>query len=214
MSTHEETALVGHVVGENFRRLREAHGLTQAEAAMRLRHTGLRWSRSHVAALEAGNRESVDAGVLLLLAAALEVSERELFAGDGAVRLAPEAVVTRAWLRDRYTEGPAEEPVEISGQAVRAFLRDMEPYLGFEAAATPFQADAELAQRLGLRPEDVYRAAERLWGRTLHQERDRRIAEMGEMPAAERRARRGHVTRQLAKELEPHLPKRRTRRRK
>jgi hypothetical protein len=69
-----------------------------------------------------------------------------------------------------------------------------------------FKADAELAQRLGLRPEDVYGAAERLWGHNLHQERERRLAELGDLSASERRVRRGHITRALVAELAPYLP--------
>jgi transcriptional regulator with XRE-family HTH domain len=203
VATSEATPepLGGHVVGENLRRIRESRGLTQAEAADRLQATGLWWQRSHVAAIEAGNRESVDFGALALIAAAFDLPVSDLFVGDGPVRLSSDAVVTRQWLRDVFSHRPPSDAYEPSGRAARKFAEQI------PGEKVSFQADAELAQRLGLRPEDVYQAAESLWqGRNLHQERDRRIAEMGEMSAAERRVRRGHVTRQLAKELAPYLP--------
>lgn len=192
----------GHVVGENFRRLREARDMTQAEAAQHLRARGLMWTRSQVAALEAGNRESVDAPALLLLAEALGLARvADLVEGVGPVRLTEQTTATRNYVRDRLDGGTGgDDPLELGSEAARAAIALM------PGETVSFQADAELAQRLGLRPEDVYGTAERLWGRNLHEERDRRVAEMGEMTAAERRVRRGHVTRQLARELAPHLP--------
>ncbi len=195
---------VGQVAGENLRRLRVARNLTQDELSRRLGAHGLFWQRSHIAALETGNRESVDLGVLWILAVALDVSIQRFFEGDGDIRLTAEATVTREHFRALLPK-PTKRPkaqIELGSRAARELFRQAD---GVETIS--FQADAELAQRLGLRPEDVYREAERLWGRNLHQERERRLAELGEMTAAQRRAKRGHITRQLAKELEPHLTK-------
>lgn len=193
---------IGSVVGENLRRLRAERSLTQDELGLLLKRNGLAWQRSHVAAIEAGNRESIEFDTAVVLARALGVQLTELIAGDGPVQLTVEHELSRTGVRETASAPPDSwrEAPTLSGQAARALIDSM------PGGRVSFQADAELAQRLGLRPEDVYQAAERLWGRNLHQERDRRIDEMGEMPTAERRARRGHVTRQLAKELMPHLP--------
>lgn len=195
--------MTGHVIGENLRRIRDELGLTQAELARHLQACGVFWQRSHIAALEAGNRETVGEGVLAMLAGALERAVADFFAGDGLVRVTPDAVTTRRGLRELFSGLEPNAAVVLSTRATKRRFDEMMP--GSEQVS--FQADAELAQRLGLRPADVYEVAERLWGgRNLHQERDRRVAELGEMTSSERRARRGHVTRQLIKEITPHLP--------
>lgn len=206
MSTQETTDDAqppGRVIGANLRRLREARQLTQVEAADVLRRHGLSWQRSHVAAIEAGNRESADVAVLALIAAAFDVPVSDLFAGEGRVRLAADAVATRAWLRDCFAGRTPNDTIEVIGTAARWLIESM------AGEPVSFQADAELAHRLGLRPEDVYQAAIRLWGRTLHQERDARVAGLAATDSPRvfsLRAHRGHITRQLAEELGPHLP--------
>jgi len=200
MTEKTEPPRLGHVVGENFKRLREAQKLTQAEASQVLRARGLPWARTQVAGLESRQRESVESATLLLLAEALQAKVVDLFDGDGAVRLTAQVVASRRYIRDVLSGLDSAETLTVEGAAARALIQSM------PGDRLSFQADAELAQRLGLRPEDVYDAAEQLWGRTLHQERDRRVAELGEMAATARRVRRGHITRQLAKELHPHLP--------
>lgn len=193
---------MGHVVGENIRRLRATRGLTQSEAARQFQAFGLSWTRSHIAAVEGGNRETVDGGTLIQLACAFDVPLTELFAGEGPVRLSDEAIWTRKGVRDKLSADGSDEPWTFEGAAMRIFV---EQAGGSYVQVPAYQADAELAARLGLRPDEVITAAEQLWGRTLHQERDQRIGEMGEMSAAQRRARRGHVTRQLAQEIEAKL---------
>lgn len=197
---------VGQVVGENVRRLRENAGLTQNEAARLFQECGLPWTRSHLAGLEAGNRETIDVSTLVLLARALQVALSELFAGEGHVRLSDEAVWTRKALRELHCGQHTEEAITLEGVALQKWTTSIGgTYAIVGPEGQPFQADTELAARLGLAPDVVYRAARKLWGHTLHEERDRRIAALGELTAAERRARRGHTTRQLAREIQPHL---------
>lgn len=202
-------ATFGAVVGENVRRLREAAGLTQTEAARLLQATGFpSWTRSQIAALEAGNRESVDAGTLVMLATAFSVRVSDLFAGDGGVLFSDEVGLTREMLRYAYSGGDelGKAGWTRTGRALASWI---EMYasgaISIEDAPAPFQADAELAVRLGISPNAVIDTARNLWGRTLHEERDHRVSQLGEIPSAERRARRGHVTRQLAKEIEEAL---------
>ncbi|MEU8275719.1 helix-turn-helix domain-containing protein [Microbispora bryophytorum] len=202
-ATDEETApLLGHVVGENLKRLRATAGLTQQQAARLLQANGVRWSRSHVAAFEAGDREVVDVGVLTLIARAFEVPPAELLDGDGPIRITPEATWTRAALREMLTAGETDEALTLIGQALRMAV---EAAGGEHVLVNPLQADIDLAMRMGVRPELVTQAAERLWGHPLQAERDRRLAEMEPMTEAQRRTRRGHITRKLTREIEPHL---------
>ena len=195
-----EIPTVGQVVGRNLARLRVRRGRTQKEAAGDLRASGLAWTAATIASIESGRREGIEFGELVLLAHAYDVPVAEFFQGEGEVRLSGEATVELAALR-RWLAGAGELVVTLSGLAAKRAL-------GLIPGETvSFQADAELAARLGLRPEDVSAAAEKLWGRTLHQERERRLAELGEMTPAQRRSRRGHITRRLARELEPYLLK-------
>src|SRR5665811_1690735 len=70
----------------------------------------------------------------------------------------------------------------------------------------PSQADDELAQRIGVRGVEVAQEAMLLFdGRTLTEERDRRVERMGDLTMQERQAHRGHVTRELAVQLEEIL---------
>lgn len=225
MATHEATPVtMGRVVGENVRHLRESHQLTQAELARKLQAFGLRWTRSNIAALEAGNRDSVDLGIVLLLALALNSPIEELFAGDGLVQLGFEVSTRRQDCRALFSSSPdLRVDLVFSGgaserrdRAIRDHNVEMPRDTRF-IDVMPVQADNELAERLGVMPAEVTDAAHGLWGLTLHQERDRRIGMLGHMPANERRARRGHLTRELAREIESALAaksRRRTRREK
>ncbi|NJP28078.1 hypothetical protein FLW53_28535 [Microbispora sp. SCL1-1] len=192
---------IGQVVGRNLAELRTQWGQTQKEAAEVLRADGLAWTAANVASIESGRRESIDLGALTLLAGSYDVPLSRFFHGNGEMRLSAEVTVD---LRDyrQWLDGQARLSLThtLRGSAAQRWINSL------SSEVVSFQADAELAARLGLRPEDVYTAAEKLWGRNLHQERDRRLAEFGDMTPAQRRTRRGHITRQLAKELEPHLP--------
>nr|BFE30663.1 hypothetical protein GCM10010200_029140 [Actinomadura rugatobispora] len=195
---------IGQVVGRNLAELREARGQTQREAAAFVRGFGLAWTPANIASIESGRRETIDIGAFSVLALAYDVPPSRFFEGKGEVRLGAEVSAEleyyRGWL-DRQVPKP---PLTMTGRTARKVLDAMP-----DDGKIQFQADAELADRLGLEPKDVYRPAMELWGgRTLHEERDRRLAELGQMTPTQRRTRRGHITRQLAKELEPHLPKR------
>lgn len=67
------------------------------------------------------------------------------------------------------------------------------------------EAEMKAARRLDVDPVELALAALKLWGRSLTEERDARVAEATEPGATPRtlQALRGHLTRQLLKELEP-----------
>lgn len=194
---------VGQVVGENMRRLRRDRRWTQDTAAHEFTAVGLYWKRTHIAALESGRRETVDVGTLVLLAAAFDVPVTELYRGEGDVLLTPRAdaddytvTATRAQLREWFSG--AESNIMIRG--TRAALAAAE-HSQHKTRPIPVEADRALAKRLGRDLRDVVEAAEGLWGRSLTEERDRRVSELGDLPIGERQARQGHITRELSAAL-------------
>ncbi|HZJ51279.1 MAG TPA: hypothetical protein VFF07_10655 [Actinomycetota bacterium] len=70
-------------------------------------------------------------------------------------------------------------------------------------AATQNEAEVKTARRLKRDPREVAYASWSLWGHSLTEERDRRLREQqdeGDIPP-----RRGHITRQLDRELRKHI---------
>ncbi|MEU8276490.1 hypothetical protein ACFYOK_35950 [Microbispora bryophytorum] len=200
-SGNQEAAIptIGQVVGRNLAELRAQWGQTQKEAAAVLQAHGLAWTSANIASIESGRRESIDLGALTLLAEAYDAPLSRFFVGGGQMRLSAEVTVELAVYRE-WLEGTGRLKVTRPTSATQRWVN------AAAAEAVHLQADTELAARLGLNPDDVSAAARTLWGRSLHQERDRRLAAIGEMTATQRRTHRGHITRQLVKELEPHLP--------
>lgn len=75
------------------------------------------------------------------------------------------------------------------------------------ADMTADEVERRAAQQLGRTPAEVSEAARRLWGRGLADERDARATERQSDPtsAAQRQAVRGHVTRELVRDLRKEL---------
>ncbi|MFF3872916.1 helix-turn-helix domain-containing protein [Streptomyces sp. NPDC001978] len=195
----EATPTVGKVVGENLKTMRQQQRLTQADAAAVLVRTGLAWRRTHLSDLESGRRETVDLGTLVVLGQALDVRLQDFFAGDGDVLLTPRAeypdsgaMATRAQLRDWLSGGEAGLTV-MGSQNVRAALE----HFSWQGREIPIEADLAFAERMGVTVQEVVKAAERIWRGSLTEERDRRVAALGDLPIQERQAKQGHITRQL-----------------
>ena len=201
----------GAVVGENLKRIRDAHSLTQHEAARRCQAVGLRWARSRISDVESGARDTIDVGTLRLLAEAFGVEMADFFAGDGDVQLSARACQPRAGLRAAL-RGAAQSPdafilqneIQVDAQDTTTAVAALESFKRRDRSI-PIEADEALAGRLGVRVGDVLRAAEALWGRSLTEERDRRTATLGDLDAAGRAAHRGHITRELAQQVEQRL---------
>lgn len=190
VSTDQSRAL-GAVVGENVRRLREAEGWTQQEAAGQLARLGLKFTRSQLASLESGRRADVETATLLLLAISFDVPVVELLAGSGRVRLSPAVSADLDSARAALVGDPVRIRLDDPALAESYFLS-----IGADA-------DQRLADRLGLAVEAVMAAARKRWGRTLTEERDHRLAKTGS--EGDRRAARGHVTRDLSNQLTTDL---------
>lgn len=76
MSVSDERERIANVIGRNFRRIREAVGLTQDEAAQWVRHFGPLWSSSRVGDFERG-RSDVTVGLLSTVSLALSAAIRD-----------------------------------------------------------------------------------------------------------------------------------------
>lgn len=176
---------VGHTVGENLHRIRVSAGESQAETAQRLQRHGLDWKRDQVAALETGRRTSVGVDELLILSWAYDVPMAEWFTGEGRVSLGTDLDAEREDVRDA-----------LSGKRKRRAL-----VLDF-ATAPDLEADARVAERLGVDQDEVTRIAHELWGHSLTDERNKRLP-TGDPKTL--RTLRGGMTKRLMREVELYM---------
>lgn len=216
------------VVGERLRSLREDRGARQEDVADAVRLAGLEWTRSTVAAIEAGRRE-VSLEELLLLSLAYRLPLSFFFEGDGRVDLTPGATATRSVIRaklngDTQRWGPDDWDVP-SDRVWPEFLALLTNWhsryawawpdmpegtggmLAAAEAARAGEAEHTVAKRFGVAPVGVSMAAFGRWGRGFTAERDRRVADEAAPDASARslQALRGHVSRALIDELAPTL---------
>ncbi|MBA3291073.1 MAG: helix-turn-helix transcriptional regulator [Actinobacteria bacterium] len=210
------------VLGQRIRELRDAQGVTADEVAASARHFGLPWQRSTVATLETGKRGLAAEELLMLplvlgragvsgvrlidllnnpiaLTDRLSVQPKgfqQLLEGVGGQSLSlgywtgpvtAEDVDWSSVLR-RLREMSAQLPGDLQGRLVRAAEGDMRG-----------EAEQKAARRLGYSALQVSVAAHLRWGRSLTSERDDRVASRGGKGSVS--AARGHVTRELDKEL-------------
>lgn len=211
MSSPESVAAV---VGQNLRRLRQEARLTQYEIANLLSQAGVPMQRSKVAAIEAGTRPNMTLADVLALAIVLDVGLAELLGGEGTVRLAGSLAVSRQALSGflRGEVHPVLEAVPVT-DSVTGTPPDLEQVhlarrrLGISRLGGT-DADQALAKRLGVPHELVTRMAFMLWGHSLTDERDLRVDRLGDVGPRERQAHRGHITRELADEVEAELQRR------
>jgi hypothetical protein len=179
---------IAQVVGERLHRLRVHAGQTQLEAARHLQSYGLAWTRDHVASLETGRRESVGVDELVILASAYQTKISDWFPSSGRVILGQDFTIERSVLRAALSGGrPPVRP--------RTFDFSDVPDL---------EADQRVADRLGVDLEVVTRAARALWGHSLTEERNRRLATKGKDPKAIRTLRSG-MTKRLMREVDTYL---------
>lgn len=200
----------GEAIGRNVQGIRTERSWTQDEAARRIRGAGLPWTRSNLAALEAGRREDVTLTEFIFLCVALDVAPDRLLEGDGLTQLGQRLTVPLHQLRN-VLHGEAVGKIRPEGSPVTGVLgwdvmdeaRRISESAGtvFEAYRdVPSAAEVHAAGRLGIDPADVYRLSVKLWQHGLDEERESRLAERG-TPMVSKTAHRGHVTRELLGEL-------------
>jgi hypothetical protein len=213
------TKNISHAIAKRLRTIREKHGWLQDDLAMRARNQGLDWSQATVAAIERGSRE-LSIGEYLMLKAVLWPSRR-----DGETFLP----IEYQDLTDFTQENFADEPIRLApglvlkANSIRSFHSHKKPnpirVLDREKVIARVEesalAERKAAQKLNVSPREIAEAADTIWkGRSLTQERDRRLREeVGkeeievdpERKKKRKQALRGWITRVLLVELREEL---------
>lgn len=214
-------------IGRRLRQIRDAAGITAEEVAEMAREYGLRWQRVTVASLETGRR-AVTADELLLLPAVLTdatgttVRLRDFFVepvllGDVAVtpagiRAVLESKRAGSHPNDDDWDWPdllqrtikARESLDDRRGEVPAGLDEYHLERGAYWAVD--EATQTLARRHGVTPFQAAVASSVAWGERFREVRDRRVGTAGKTADPETlRALRGHVARELDKELRATL---------
>jgi transcriptional regulator with XRE-family HTH domain len=205
----KEVPSLAAVAGRNLRKHRQERGLRQDDVAHSVRKIGLDWSRAVVAAIETGGR-ALDLGELVLLSVALGIGLSDLLQGDGDVLVGGRVEVSLPLLRALLDDPDESKYSAISLDLEKRSTVPSGDALRFERAVG--EAERRAARRLQMSPLEVSRCAFQLWGRSLTEERDRRVVESGpvlgksvsELLRSER-ALRGHVTRELDNALKAKI---------
>jgi transcriptional regulator with XRE-family HTH domain len=220
------------VLATSARAARQRLGLTQEEAAARLRAHGLStWIRGTVAQAEVGDRR-FSLEEVLLMALAYDTTPAQLLTGADTqlVELSPDARLPLQAVR-ALLSGDEAAIHRLDPQAVDVPVRRSKPPVprserfpdvlaearrfgirrradADRAVAGISDAERHAARKIGLAPEQVNFAAVARWGRTLAEERDHRLREQAqEVTPRGLQALRGHVTRELITELSEVLRK-------
>jgi transcriptional regulator with XRE-family HTH domain len=203
-----------HVIGQRTRTIREREGLTQDELAADVRRQGLNWSRSAIASLEGGMKalSLVEVAVLVMTLRQYEprLTFVDIVTSPHAIRVgdSQKGGDYVAWvIEQRFSETESSDALGIPEKyRVQDYRLIMPKARATDIARAERDAkgDAELrtGRRLHVDATWVALAALRVWGHSLSEERDIRVAAG---PDGDRRALRGHVTRQLTDELAPIL---------
>lgn len=194
---------------DGLRNARTRWNLRQDDVAAAAQWLGLDWTRSTVASLEAGRRRLYVEEYLLLpaLLVAAGVPEdlplHELLGDEPSVALTARLSVPTSMIHLQLIRGAGVLDSELPAVEVQLL-------------------EERTAERLGVDVDVVVNASRRLWGQNLTKERDARVEERLDSQRAAvdvehlprtARALRGHVTRQLLRELSTELSKGRAKRR-
>jgi transcriptional regulator with XRE-family HTH domain len=210
---------VGAVVGEAVRQLRDQRQHSQEELALYCQLVGLDWTRDTIASLETGRKSDVSLGELMLLAGLFDVPVADLFSRgaaqivlgeSGAARQTTSREALRQWLSRLSKVGEVGARILSTDERQRALRRT-------------FALDLRLAEHYGIAIEEMPALAEKLWGRSsatearAHRVAERQVEAAGGDPVRAHHhpplnpsALRGNVTRQLMREIEQELQRRRT----
>lgn len=216
------TVPLAAIVGRNIRAIRTERGDSQDSFARGLRLAGLNWSRSTLAKLERGER-GVGIEHLTIIAIVLGVPATRLLDGepDEWVALTEEAAIARTRLVAMFASDwrePSTAELDMPGlREAGNIVRDVTSRIvqrwpelqarDLFAAEREAAGEAEInaAAVLDCDPMEVALTARATWGRSLIEERDRRVDEHPDIDGADSagklQAIRGHVTRDLLREL-------------
>jgi transcriptional regulator with XRE-family HTH domain len=219
---------LGVALGKRLRLLREQQGLRQEDVARVARTFGLDWTRATVAAIETGRRSVALEEFFLLPNLVVETKtipgrrtldshEPSENAGDTKLWVPdflPEngwvAVTSRCYLRGsslRERLGGISTRKERTTEPAYIFIGERREDSLEMASEEENEAEQKAARKLDVEPLLLVFYAREAWGRGFTAERDRRVLEQAKGDATPRRlqALRGHVTRQLLKELESKI---------
>lgn len=194
---------VAGAVGQSLRRLRQEAHVTQDEVAHAMNRWGHAWTRSSVAALENGNRD-LSAGELLVLPTVISwatgrgVNLRDLLVGDGTyILMVSDRIGMSPWAITDLLDPTVDAQ---GGDWMKADADE----------GVPREAEQKAARKLNVSLGWVLSESERIWGRTLTEERDTRVRDRVDDNTSPRslQAMRGHVTRELTAELDDVLKER------
>jgi transcriptional regulator with XRE-family HTH domain len=206
------------VLARNAKEARKARGWSQDHVASRAVRLGLPWSRSTVADAEAQRRAfSVDELVLLPLVLEVEMSQLLGVGPLGAkdpdslllVGFAETPVKTLLRVLSNMASLVAAEDLprprfdpgvqEAAEDAYSFAWSELNAYNADPTHPARREAERHLARKLNEHPVVVSHISKKLWGRHLSEERDRRVS--AATGKGDMRTRRGHITRELHREL-------------
>lgn len=219
-SERDEPKTAAELIGQWVRQIRQAAGKRQDEIALAARvGYGLAWTRATIAAIETGKRNLL-AEEFALLFAALKTAGCKLDVDTERQRLLREVTEFRSNQRLREILAPGEERLKRVGSIWKriwpetwksAHATNRPSFKQIREVENDASGDAEqkAAAKLQVLPLAVAIAARRLWGKSLTQERDSRLLQEVSPNTDQKtlQALRGHVTRELLKQLEPLLEK-------
>ncbi|HEY5024435.1 MAG TPA: helix-turn-helix transcriptional regulator [Acidimicrobiales bacterium] len=202
------------IVGQLLRERREELGLRQDDVAEYVRAFGLTdWTRATVATLEAGKRE-IDLDELWPVCAGLEIGIVELLErSDAWVAVGTPVGTKTVTTSSAWPITKVREVLFSRDSRIAASMAGIREARENEVRTRDLERDAKnesvrrIARTLKTEPETVAKYAWTLWHRSLPHERDARVEQLAPPDADPRtvQALRGHVTRELRKELEQRI---------
>ena len=207
------------LLAQQIRGIRERRRLSQEQLAGLAEDHGLNWKQDTVALIELGRRK-LNLEEFLLLPSILDADDNELFPEDCQVVLTPTISVGSVAVSIKNYQVHDSHLLRVGKQVHKGSAKHKREVMDLEGRGTAAfehhgkalrNAEVNAARKFGVTPRVIVAAAQRLWKRSLPEERDARLTPAGEgtMPiVGERRtlqALRGHITRQLLNELRKEI---------
>lgn len=213
--TQAKATPISALVGGSLRSWRKEEGLTQDEVARAARQIGVDWTRATVAAIETGRRD-VSLGEFLALPFIVNrltdggstTSRRRLVGFVARQKGTRDVALTDdCWLFDASNLTQLVNGGRVGTQDVAAGAVKPRPGVRREIASrveSALDAEQKAARSLGVTAMEVRLASYTLWGRSLTDEREERVGRkhLEDSSPPSLQAHRGHLTRELLKELE------------
>src|SRR5664280_1262730 len=198
----ESTRGIEDIIRRNAAALRSKANLTQQALADEMLLRGIAWTRETVAQVETTNRR-LGFTEAIALAACLDVPVARL-AATAAAAAPPSAPIPPDWAPER--RGGLSEKRLAGAPSDEAH--------GRRATDVPEQTQQKTAERIERRLRlrvtagDVDNTAQRLWSRSLESERERRVTDRQALTGGSLKTIRGHVSRDLDRELAHEMEQR------